>query len=129
MSKKFYIDKGSELVDYYCPSGFRWLTNTDYIDENGRAIDSALVMIQDCWRVYGSVAVGSAFGSNGAIMYDMISIYVRKLNPKLKVGGEVCSNCGGHFAHEDVVHVEEHYKDEICLCKDCFHCYDYKEVV
>jgi hypothetical protein len=28
---KRYMDKGSELTDYYCPTGFRFLTNTNWI--------------------------------------------------------------------------------------------------
>ena len=129
MSKKFYIDKGAELTDYYCPSDCRWLTNVGYIDLDGSALESSAIMIQDCWKFYGGVSVGPAFGSNGTVMHDMIAIYVKKVIPGWHVSGKICSNCEGHFAHEDVVNVEEHYNEEICLCRNCFHVYSYKEVI
>ena len=33
--RKHYWDKGDELIDYYCPSGFRFLTNTGWICPDG----------------------------------------------------------------------------------------------
>lgn len=129
MKKKFYIDKGSELTDYYCPSGFRFLTNTPYIRPDGCVEEYVINLIRDCWKYYDSVAVGPAFASNGFMMCNMIAIYVKEVNPIVNIieFGKVCHHCGKAYRDNDIVKVCTYYMDRIYVCKNCFHVYSYEE--
>lgn len=124
---RHYLDKGSELADYYCPSGFRFLTNTDWICPDGSAEQCAVELIQSCWKFYDSVAVGPAFESNGSIMHRMIAVYVKQAIP-VRVG-TVCIDCGELYEDKDIVHVEKRFGGRIGICKTCFNNYSYKEVI
>lgn len=126
-NKKFYIDKGSELTDYYCPSGFRFLTNTVYIRPDGCVEEYAINLIRDCWKYYDSVAVGPAFSANGLMMQDMMAIYVRQVDPI--EFGKVCHHCKKSYRDNDIIHVCTYYMDEIEVCKNCFHVYSYEEAM
>lgn len=124
--RRHYLDKGSELGDYFCPSGFRFLTNTNWICPDGvdqRAVD----LIQNCWKFYDSVAVGSAFDCNGFIMHDMIAIYVKKVVP-VRLGNS-CNDCGEFYENKDTVHVVTRFGGRIEICKNCFNNYSYKEII
>lgn len=124
---KFYIDKGHELQDYYCPSGFRFLTNTLYIGPDGCVEKYAIDLIQNCWKYYGSVAVGPAFACNGFMMHDMIAIYVRQVE-SLEFG-TICDDCGEYYYHDDIINVETYCRDAKKICKNCFNVYSYKEIM
>jgi hypothetical protein len=124
---RHYLDKGSELGDYFCPSGFRFLTNTSWICPDGSASLYAIELIQDCWKFYDSVAVGPAFECNGFIMYDMIAIFVKKVIP-VRVG-IICNDCGEFYEDKDIIHVRTRFGERIDICKNCFNNYSYKEIV
>jgi hypothetical protein len=124
---KHYWDKGEELIDYYCPSGFRFLTNTEWICPDGSASQNAINLIQNCWKFYDSVSVGPAFEYNGSMMNADIAIYVKKVIP---VGlGISCNNCGGFYEDKDTVHVGISFGGRIDICKNCFNYYSYKEIM
>jgi hypothetical protein len=124
--RRHYLDKGSELADYYCPSGFRWLTNTNWICSDGGVSQYAVDLIQNCWKFYDSVAVGSAFDCNGSIMHDMIAVYVKKaISVRI---GTVCNDCGESYDDKDIVHVEKRFGGRLYICKTCFNNYSYKEI-
>ena len=124
--RRYYLDKGSELTDYYCPSGFRFLTNTDWIDKYGYAEQCAIDIIRNCWKFYDSVAVGPAFDINGFMMHDMIAIYVKRAQ-SVRLGN-VCDCCGESYEDKDIVHVEIYFRERIKECKNCFNFYSFEEI-
>jgi hypothetical protein len=124
---RHYLDKGSELTDCYCPTGFRFLTNTDWIGRDGCAEQRTVDLVQNCWKFYDSVAVGPAFACNGFMMHDMIAIYVKQAVPVRL--GHICSNCGGCYESKDIVPVETYFREGKKLCKNCFHVYSYEDIV
>lgn len=122
----FYIDEGSKLTDYYCPSGFRFLTNTNYIGADGGACQKATNLIRNCWKFYDSVAVGQAFACNGFMMKEMIAIYVKEVIPVRL--GNVCDCCEESFENMDIIRVETYFRKAKKLCKNCFNVYSYEEI-
>lgn len=125
--QKYYIDKGSELTDYYCPSGFRFLTNTEYIGPDGFVVEYAMDLIRNCWKYYDSVAVGPAFACNGFMMHNMIAIYVKQAEP-LEFG-TVCDYCKKYYGDNDIIQIETNYRDVKQICKNCFSVYSYEEIM
>ena len=128
---KHYWDEGDKLRDYYCPSGFRFLTNTDYICLDGSASQYAIDLIQKCWKFYDSVAVGPAFGCNGFIMQNMISIYLKKADSVSDISvrfGNKCDFCGEYYEDKDIVHSETYFRRVTKICKNCFNVYSYEEI-
>lgn len=125
--KKFYIDKGSELTDYYRPSGFRFLTNTLYIRPDGCVEEDEIDLIRNCWKYYDSVSVGPAFACNGFMMPDTVAIYVKRV---MSIEfGKVCHLCEGHFEDKDIIHALSYYMDNMDICKNCFDIYIYEETL
>lgn len=122
----YYIDKGSELRAYYCPSGFRFITNLPYIDDNRCVDEYTKEYIQKCWKYYGSVAVGPAFDINGDTIDYMISVYVKKAVPIMT--GIICHKCRGVYRNEDIIHIDTD-KNNFRFCKNCFSVFDYDENV
>ncbi len=113
----YYIDKGSELRAYYCPSGFKFMTNLPYIDDNRCVEEYTNEYIQKCWKYYGSVAIGPAFDINGDTIDYMVSIYVKKAIPIR--AGIICHKCGYGYKNEDIIHIETD-RNKFRFCKNCF---------
>ena len=122
----YYIDKGSELRAYYCPSGFRFITNLPYIDDNRYVEEYTKDYIQKCWKYYGSVAVGPAFDINGFTIDYMISVYVKKAIPIMT--GIICHKCGYGYKNEDIIHIDTD-RNKFRFCKNCFSVFNYDEVL
>ena len=122
----YYIDKGSELRDYYCPSGFRFITNLHYIDDNRCVEEHTNESIQKCWKYYGGVAIGPAFDINGDTIDYMISVYVKKAIPIRT--GTVCHKCGYGYKDEDIIYIDTD-RNKFRFCKNCFLIFNYDEVL
>ncbi len=128
MTERSYANsEGSRLKDYYCPSGFRFLTNIIYIDSERRVLKDATDFIRSCRKYYNSVAIGPAFFVDGSMMHDLVAIYVEK--PISVKFGIVCHKCRRHYEVKDIVRVDTYFRDSIDVCKGCFSVYYFKEVV
>lgn len=132
-AKRHYVDDGDKKIEEYRPTGFRWLTNSDWV-VYGVFRESTAKLIQECRKVYGDVSLTDAFASDGERLdwhtHRIVSIYVKEAIP-INVG-ITCYRCNNKFSKKDIVRIKPkgyklfHRGKNVCL--NCFPIYSYKRL-